>query len=190
MFATNQFRKGLKIEMSGEPFIITDFQHVKPGKGNAFTRTKMKSLITGFNQEKTFKSGEKVDKPDLEEHQMEFLYADDMYNFMDLKSYDQVGIPEDRLGDAIKFLKENTEVSVLFFNGQAISIELPIFMNFPITQCDPGIRGDTVSSGSTKPATIETGTIVQVPLFVEEGEWIKIDTRSGEYVERVKNRAK
>lgn len=186
MYNTNQFRKGLKIEIGGEPFVITDFQHVKPGKGNAFTRTKMKSLISGLNQEKTFKSGEKVDKPDLEERSMEFLYKDELYNFMDLSTYEQIGIPEENLGDAPKYLKDNTEVSVLFFNDRAISIELPIFINFEIKQCDPGIRGDTVSSGSTKPATVETGTIVQVPLFVEEGEWIKIDTRTGDYVERVK----
>ncbi len=186
MYSTNQFRKGLKIEIDGEPYNITDFQHVKPGKGNAFTRTKMKNLLTGNNLEKTFKSGEKVGKPNLENKKMQFLYTEGEDKvFMDMDSYEQTPVPAENLGDSTRFLKENTQCDLLFFNGVAIDIELPTFIDFKITKTDPGVRGDTVS-GSTKPAELETGASVQVPLFVEENDVIRIDTRTGEYVERVK----
>ncbi len=184
-YSTAQFRKGLKIEMNGEPFIIVDFQHVKPGKGGAFVRTRIKSLTKGNVIDKTFKSGEKVDVPDLEEKHMSYLYSDgDGYCFMDNETYEQMALTEGQIGDAMGYLKENVEVSILFHNGAPIGLELPMFMELEIVETDPGIKGNTVSGGS-KPAKLETGVTVQVPLFISEGEVIKVDTRSGEYIERV-----
>jgi len=184
-YSTAQFRKGLKIEMSGEPFVIVDFQHVKPGKGGAFVRTKMKSLISGNVLDKTFRSGEKVDVPDLEEKKMSYLYKDDNgYCFMDTETYDQMSISKENIGDAIGYLKENVEVGVLFHNGKSIGIDLPMFMELEIAQTDPGIKGNTASGGS-KPAKLETGITIQVPLFVNEGDVVKVDTRTGDYIERV-----
>ncbi len=185
-YSTNQFRRGLKIELDGEPYNIVYFQHVKPGKGNAFVRTKLKNLITGNILEKTFKSGEKVEQPDLENKTVQFLYKENSdYIFMDMETYENFSVPEENLGMATNFLKENTDCELLFYKGVAIDIELPIFINFRVIKTDPGVKGDTVS-GSTKPATIETGAVVQVPLFVEENTLIRIDTRTGEYIERVK----
>ena len=184
-YSTAQFRKGLKIEMSGEPFVIVDFQHVKPGKGGAFVRTKIKSLISGNVLDKTFRSGEKVEKPDLEEKKMSFLYRDESgYCFMDIETYDQMTLKEDHIGDAIDYLKENIEVDLLFHNGTPIGIDLPMFMELQIVETDPGIRGNTASGGS-KPAKLETGITVQVPLFLNEGDIVKVDTRTGDYIERV-----
>ncbi len=184
-YSTAQFRKSLKIELSGEPFVIVDFQHVKPGKGGAFVRTKMKSLISGNVLDKTFRSGEKVDVPDLEEKKMSFLYRDDSgFCFMDSETYDQMMLKEDQIGSAMEYLKENIEVEVLFHNGIPIGIDLPMFMELTIAETDPGIRGNTASGGS-KPAKLETGKTVQVPLFLNEGDIIKVDTRTGEYIERV-----
>ncbi|MGH0037697.1 MAG: elongation factor P [Myxococcota bacterium] len=182
---TSQFKNGLKIELDGEPFTITYFQHVKPGKGGAFVRTKVKNLVTGRSVDKTFRSGEKVGEADVEEREMQYLYHDgsDLV-FMDTESYDQIPISEQGVGDAIKFLKENTQVDILFWKGKPINIELPAFVELTITQCDPGVKGDT-ASGATKPATLETGAVIQVPLFIKEGETVKVDTRSGEYSERV-----
>lgn len=184
-YATAQFRKGLKIEMDGEPFVITDFQHVKPGKGGAFVRTKMKSLITGNTLDKTFRSGEKVDVPDLEEKKMSFLYKDEEgYCFMDTQTYEQMTLTEDQIEDALGYLKENVEVEVLLHNGSPIGIELPMFLALQIVETDPGVKGNTVSGGS-KPAKLETGLTIQVPLFVNSGETVKVDTRTGQYIERV-----
>ncbi|HOO38571.1 MAG TPA: elongation factor P [Deltaproteobacteria bacterium] len=184
-YSTAQFRKGLKIEMSGEPFVIVDFQHVKPGKGGAFVRTKIKSLISGNVLDKTFRSGEKVEKPDLEEKKMSFLYRDESgYCFMDSVTYDQMTLKEDQIGDAIDYLKENIEMDLLFHNGTPIGIDLPMFMELEIVETDPGIRGNTASGGS-KPAKLETGITVQVPLFLNEGDIVKVDTRTGDYIERV-----
>jgi elongation factor P len=184
-YSTADFRKGLKIELSKEPFIIVDFQHVKPGKGGAFVRTKMKSLISGNVLDKTFRSGEKVDVPDLEDKRMTYLYKEDLnYHFMDSSTYEQIGINAKQLGEAIGFLKENTEVEVLFYNKKPINVELPMFLNLKIEKTDPGIKGNTVSGGS-KPATLETGATVQVPLFINEGDYIKVNTETGEYIERV-----
>ncbi len=182
---TSQFKNGLKIELDGDPFVITYFQHVKPGKGGAFVRTKVKNLITGRSVEKTFRSGEKVGEADVEEREMQYLYHDgsDLV-FMDTGSYDQIPISEEAVGDALHFLKENTQVEILFWKGKPINIELPAFVELTITQCDPGVKGDT-ASGATKPATLETGAMIQVPLFIKEGENIRVDTRTGEYVERV-----
>ncbi len=182
---TSQFRNGLKIIVDGEPVAITYFQHVKPGKGGAFVRTKIKNLKTGRVLEKTFRSGEKVDEADVEDKKMQFLYRDgDSFVFMDNESYDQVPFSEDQVGDAVKFLIENLEVQVSFWKGAPISLEIPSFIEAEITQCDPGVKGDT-ASGATKPATIATGAVVQVPLFIKEGERIRVDTRTGDYVERV-----
>jgi elongation factor P len=184
-YSTAQFRKGLKIEMDGEPFTIVDFQHVKPGKGGAFVRTKMKSLISGNVLDKTFRSGEKVDVPDLEEKKMSFLYKDDHgYCFMDVETYEQMTLTEDHIGDALGYLKENVEVEVLLHNGVPIGIELPMFLALKVVETDPGVKGNTVSGGS-KPAKLETGLTIQVPLFVSPGEFVKVDTRNGSYIERV-----
>lgn len=185
MYGTNQFRNGLKIEIDNEPFIMVEFQHVKPGKGGAFVRTKLKSLLTGNVLEKTFRSGEKVGKPQLEEKEMQYLYSSDQqYHFMDTETYEQLFLTEDQLGNSRNYLQENIVAKVLFYNGQAIGVELPIFVELRIVETDPGVRGDT-ASGGTKPAVLETGATVQVPLFLNIDDAIKVDTRSGEYIERV-----
>ncbi|MCD6280144.1 MAG: elongation factor P [Deltaproteobacteria bacterium] len=184
-YSTADFRKGLKIEISGEPFVIVDFLHVKPGKGGAFVRTKLKSLISGNVIDRTFRSGEKVDVPDLEEKSMVYLYKDDTgYYFMDNETYEQVSMDESHVQDALGYLKENTEVQVLFHNKAPIGIELPLFMELKVTETVPGVKGNT-ASGGTKPATLETGAAIQVPLFINEGDVIKVDTRSNSYIERV-----
>jgi elongation factor P len=182
---TSQFRNGLKIELDGEPFVIVFFQHVKPGKGGAFVRTKVKNLRTGRVLDRRFRSGEKVDLAEVEDRRMQYLYQDgEQLVFMDGESYDQIPFTLEQVGDAKQYLKENLDVDVLFYKGKPINIELPAFVEVTITQCEPGMKGDT-ASGATKPATLETGATVQVPLFIKEGEVIRVDTRSGEYVERV-----
>ncbi len=182
---TSSFRNGLKIELDGEPFTITYFQHVKPGKGGAFVRTKIKNLRTGRVIDKRFRAGEKVELADIEERKMQYLYLEgDSLVFMDNQSYEQTPFTREQLGDDLKFLKENTTVDVLFWNGKALNVQLPNFIEARIAECEPGEKGDTASN-VTKPATLETGAIVQVPLFVNEGAMIRVDTRSGEYVERV-----
>ena len=182
---TSEFRKGLKIEVDGEPFEIVDFQHVKPGKGSAFVRTTIRSLLTGRVLQPTMKSGDKVGKPDIEEKEMQYLYVQgDDYYFMDTKNYEQTFIGEKVLGEARNFLKENVNASILFYNGKAIGVSLPNSVDLRVAKCDPGIRGDTVS-GALKPATLETGYTVNVPLFINEGDILKIDTRDGKYLTRV-----
>lgn len=182
---TSQFKNGLKIELDGEPFVMTYFQHVKPGKGGAFVRTKVKNLKTGRVLDRTFRSGEKVDAAEVEDRKMQYLYQDgDQLVFMDTKDYEQFPFSVEQVGDAVKFLKENLDVDVLFWRGTPINVELPSFVEAEVTQCDPGLKGDT-ASGATKPATIETGAVIQVPLFIKEGERVRVDTRSGDYVERV-----
>lgn len=179
-------RNGVKIEINGEPFVVVDFQHVKPGKGSAFVRTKLKSLKTGNVIDRTYRSGEKLDEPQLEEKEMQFLYSgDQQYCFMDNVSFEQIFLNENQLGESKDFLKENMSVEILFHNGQPLTIDLPIFVELKIVQTDPGIRGDTATGGS-KPAVLETGATVKIPLYLEEGEIIKIDTRTRSYVERVK----
>ena len=186
MYSTSDFRKGLKIEINGEPFTIVDFLHVKPGKGGAFVRTTLKSLLTGNVIDRTFRSGEKLDKPDLEEKQMQFLYeSEDEYHFMDSETYEQLFLIEQNLGDAKNYLQENVSVTVSFHNGKPIGVEVPIFVELTVTTTEPGLRGDT-AAGATKPATLETGMTVQVPLFVNEGDVLKIDTRTGKYIERAR----
>ncbi len=184
--STTEFRNGLKIELDGEPFIIVEFQHVKPGKGGAFVRTKFKSLKTGNVIDRTFRSGEKVDVPELEEKKMQYLYAADKDRiFMDTTTYEQISLSEQQLGDSISYLKENMEIKVLYHKGMPINIEVPMFVELVIAKTDPGVRGDTASGGS-KPATLETGAVVKVPLYMNEGDVIKVDTRTGTFIERVK----
>lgn len=184
-YSTAQFKKGLKIEISGEPFIIVESQHVKPGKGGAFVRTKMKSLISGNVLDKTFRSGEKVDVPDLEQKHMQYLYNDGTdYCFMDMDNYEQMNLTDDQLADTLGYLKENVEVEVLFHNGKAIGVEIPMFMELAVAETDPGLKGNTASGGS-KPAKLETGKVVQVPLFINEGDVVRVDTRTDAYMERV-----
>ncbi len=186
MYSTSDFRKGLKIEINGEPFNIVDFLHVKPGKGGAFIRTTLKSLVTGNVIDRTFRSGEKIDKPDLEEKLMQFLYeSEGEFHFMDSETYEQLFLIEENLGEARNYLQENVNVTVLFHNGKPIGVEVPIFVELAVTATEPGVRGDT-AAGATKPATLETGLTVQAPLFVNEGDVLKIDTRTGKYIERVR----
>lgn len=184
MIPTSQFRNGLKVELDGEPFVIVEFQHVKPGKGGAFVRTRLKSLKSGLVQDRTFRSGEKLQRPDLEERKMQFLYQDDgQWHFMDTATYEQIFLTAGQLGDEKHYLQENVVISALFHKGQPMGVQLPIFVELTITKTDPGFRGDT-ATGATKPATLETGFVVQVPLFLNEGERVRIDTRTGEYNER------
>ncbi len=185
MYDTSQFRKGLKVEVDGEPWIIVDFQHVKPGKGNQFTRTKLKNLITGYVIDRTYKSGEKVGIPDVEASICTFLSANgDTYHFMDPKTYDQHEVHEDSLRDVVSYLIEDLKISLLIYQGRPVNIEVPTFVNLEVTQSEPGVKGDT-ASGGTKPATMSTGLVVQVPFHINEGDVLKIDTRNGAYVERV-----
>jgi elongation factor P len=185
MYDTNEFRKGLKIEFNGDPFIIVDFQHIKPGKGNAFVRTKIKNLINGNTIEHNFRAGDKVDEPDLEQKQVEFLYRQqDEYHFMDTNNYEQLSIAREKLGDAADYLMEHSKVAVLYYKGEPIGAEIDNFVELKVTYTEPGVRGDTVS-GAAKNATLETGKIIRVPLFINVGDLLKIDTRTGEYVERI-----
>jgi len=182
--STAEFRKGLRIVFDGEPYTIVDFQHVKPGKGGAFVRTKLKHMRQGRVIDNTFRSGEKVELVDFEDKHMQFLYKDDRFHFMDMETYDQVSLSEDEIGDAALYLKDNTEVEVLYIDGSPVSLELPNFIELAVARTDPGVRGDT-AQGGTKPATLETGAVVQVPLFLNEGDIVKVDTRTGEYLGRV-----
>lgn len=186
MIATSEFRNGTRLQLDGAPFYIVEFQHVKPGKGGAFVRTRLKNLKTGQVLDRTFRSGEKFDEPDLEECDMQFLYASgDSYTFMDTTSYEQYTYEKDQLGGNTDLLKEETIVQILVYEGKPISVGLPTFMDLKVVETDPGIRGDT-ASGGTKPAVVETGATIKVPLYLEIGEVIKVDTRSREYVERVR----
>jgi len=185
MYTTSEFRKGLKIEYENDPYLVIDFLHVKPGKGGAFVRTKLKNLKTGSVIDHTFRSGEKVKKPDLEEKEMQFMYSsDNEYYFMDTSSYEQIFLQEDHVGEGKKFLKEEMRIRILFFKGDPIGVDIPIFVELGIAETEPGFKGDTASGGS-KPAVLETGAVIQVPLFLNEGDSIKVDTRTGEYIERV-----
>ena len=186
MATTGDFRNGFAMIMDGELWTIVEFQHVKPGKGGAFVRTKIKNVKTGRVIEKTFRSGEKVEDVRLEKKQFQFLYREgDAFNFMNNESYEQISIQQDGVGDASQYMKDGMDVEILFHGTDPLGVEVPIFVELQIIKSDPGVRGDT-ATGVTKPATLETGAEVQVPLFIEEGETIKVDTRTGEYVERVK----
>jgi elongation factor P len=166
--------------------VIVDFQHVKPGKGVAFVRTRLKSLISGNVIDQTFRSGDKVDTPDLEEREMQFLYeTNGEYHFMDTQSFEQLFLTPEQLGESKDFLKENLVIKALFHNKRPIGVEIPMFIDLKVVQSEPGIRGDT-ATGATKPATLESGAVIQVPLFVEEGDVIRVDTRTHDYITRVK----
>jgi elongation factor P len=186
MYSTSEFRKGLKIEIDGVPYTIVEFLHVKPGKGGAFVRTKIKNLMTGKVLDQTFRSGEKVEKPDLLEREMQFLYREgDTFHLMDNATYEQLALTGEQLGDAVLYLTENMNVKVLFFNQQPVTAEVPNFVELTVAQTEPGVKGDTASGGS-KPATLESGAVIQVPLFINEGDRLKVDTRTGNYIERAK----
>jgi elongation factor P len=187
MLESGDLRKGLKLELDGEPYMIVQFEFVKPGKGQALYKCKLKNLLTGAQFDKTFRSGEKFNEASLEDHEMEYLYFDgESYCFMNTSTYEQEYMNKDQVGDSKDFLKENTTVTMMFYEGRPIDLTLPNFVELAITQTDPWVKGDT-ASGDSKPATVETGYNLLVPPFVEEGERIKIDTRTGQYVERVKN---
>ncbi len=186
MILTSEFRNGAKIELNGEPYVIVEFQHVKPGKGGAFVRTRLKSLRTGNVIDRTFRSGEKLDVPDLEEKAMQFLYAaGEEYHFMDVETFDQLSLRASSLGDSRGYLKEEMVIKILFHKGSPISVDLPFFVELRIAETEPGVKGDT-ASGGTKPARLESGAVVKVPLYLSEGDLVKVDTRSGEFVERVR----
>lgn len=186
MLDTSEIRKGLKVVFDGVPFEVTYFQFVKPGKGQAFTRTKMRNMITGTTIERTFKSGEKLEKADMEERQMQYLYPEDgFFVFMDTANYEQLRLTGDQLGDNKYYLSDGLMCDVLLFNDRAIGVSPPNFVEFEIIETEPGFKGDT-SGGTTKPAKISTGLEIQVPLFINQGELVRIDTRDGSYSERVK----
>lgn len=184
MLDTSDFRRGLKILHEGAPWEVIEFLHVKPGKGQAFVRSKIRNLVSGAVLEKNFKAGEKFPVPDLEYRKMQYLYQEGGYVFMDMGTYDQITFDDDQVGDASRWLVENLDCDVVFFEGKPITVSVPNHIVLTIARTDPGLKGDTVS-GSTKPATLESGAVVQVPLFVEEGSRVKVDTRTGEYIERV-----
>ncbi len=186
MISTSDFRKGAKIEYKSAPHEIIDFQHVKMGRGGAIVRTKLKNLKTGSIFDYSFKGGEKFKTPNLEERSMQYLYNDgEQYHFMDNKNYEQIPLTSEYLGDAKKFLKEDMAVKILFYSGSPLAIELPTFVELKIFKTDPGVKGDTASGGS-KPAVLESGVTVKVPFHLNEGDIIKVDTRTSEYIERVK----
>lgn len=186
MVSTTEFRNGLVIRLDGELYTMVEFQHVKPGKGGAFVRTRLKNVITGRVIDRTFRSGEKVEDVRLEKKQVQYLYkGEGEYVFMDMTSYEQFPAAETVVGDAADFMKEGMDVEILFQGNNPIGVDLPIFVNLEVVKTEPGVKGDTASGGS-KPATLETGAVIQVPLFLEEGELVKVDTRTGAYVERVK----
>ena len=185
MISAGDFKNGVTVEIDGNIYQILEFQHVKPGKGAAFVRTKLKNIISGGVVEKTFRPIEKFPKAHIDRKDMQYLYRDgDLFNFMDVETYDQIALNEDVVGDSLKFVKENEVVKICSHNGNVFSVEPPLFVELAITETEPGFKGDT-AQGATKPATVETGAIVMVPLFVEQGDVLKIDTRSGEYLSRV-----
>ena len=185
MVSAGDFRNGVTLEIDGQVVQILEFQHVKPGKGAAFVRTKLKNVINGGVVERTFRPTEKFPAARIDRVDMQYLYADgDLYNFMDVNTYEQIALSSDVVGDALKFVKENEIVKICSYNGKVFSVEPPLFVELEITNTEPGFKGDT-AQGATKPATVETGATVYVPLFVDNGDKIKIDTRTGEYLSRV-----
>ncbi len=185
MISAGEFRNGVTFELDGNVFQIVEFQHVKPGKGAAFVRTKLKNVITGGVVEKTFRPTEKMPKAHIERKDYEYLYSDgDLYYFMDQETYEQMPLNSSQLGDSLKFVKENMVVKVLSYKGSVFGVEPPTFVELEVTETEPGFKGDT-STGATKPATLETGATIMVPLFVNQNDFIRVDTRTGEYMERV-----
>ena len=185
MISAGDFRNGITVEIEGNVYQIIEFQHVKPGKGAAFVRTKLKNIKNGGVVEKTFRPTEKFPQARIDRVDMQYLYSDgDLYNFMDVNTYEQIALNSDTIGDSLKFVKENEMVKICSHNGSVFAIEPPLFVELEITDTEPGFKGDT-ATGATKPAFVETGATVYVPLFVEQGDKIKIDTRTGEYLSRV-----
>ena len=185
MISAGDFRNGITVEIEGNVYQIIEFQHVKPGKGAAFVRTKLKNIKNGGVVEKTFRPTEKFPQARIDRVDMQYLYSDgDLYNFMDVNTYEQIALNSDTIGDSLKFVKENEMVKICSHNGSVFAIEPPLFVELDITDTEPGFKGDT-ATGATKPAVVETGATVYVPLFVEQGDKIKIDTRTGEYLSRV-----
>jgi len=184
MISAGEFRNGVTFEFEGNVFQIVEFQHVKPGKGAAFVRTKLKNVINGGVVEKTFRPTDKMPKAHIDRRDMEYLYQDgDLFYFMDQETYEQTPLNSEQLGDALKFVKENMLVKILSYKGNVFGVEPPNFVELQVTQTEPGFKGDT-ATGASKPATLETGAVINVPLFIEEGEIIRVDTRTGEYMER------
>jgi elongation factor P len=184
MITAGEFRNGATFELDGQVFQVVEFQHVKPGKGAAFVRTKLKNVITGATVERTFNPTDKMPKAHIERKDMQYLYNDgDLYYFMDTETFEQLPISKDTIGDTFKFVKENMVVKILSFKGNVFGIEPPTFVELEIIETEPGFKGDT-ATGATKPATLETGAIVKVPLFINQGDMIRIDTRTGDYLER------
>lgn len=185
MYDLSEFKKGLRVMVDGSPFQVIDFQHVKPGKGNQFTRTKLRNLLTGQQLERTFKSGERFEVPNVENIEMSFLYKDDSgYNFMNQANFEQIQIMPHEIGDAKNYLTENMQVVVLFYNERPVSVDVPKAVHLRIAHTEPGIKGDRVT-GAVKPATLETGLVLNVPLHINEGDMVRVDTDSGDYVGRV-----
>lgn len=184
MISAGDFRNGITLEIEGNVVQVLEFQHVKPGKGAAFVRTKLKNIISGGVVEKTFRPTEKFPAARIDRVEMQYLYSDgDLFHFMNTENYDQIALNSDDIGDSLKFVKENDMVKVCSYNGKVFAVEPPMFVELEITDTEPGFKGDT-ATGASKPATVETGAVVQVPLFIEQGERIKIDTRTGEYLSR------
>ena len=185
VYSAGDFRNGTTFEMEGNVFRVVEFQHVKPGKGSAFVRTKLKNVITGATLEKTFNPSDKFPGAEIEKKTMQYLYADgDLYYFMDNETYEQMPLNKEQLGDALKFIKENMTVKILSFKGNVFAVEPPMFVELEVTETEPGVKGDTATN-VTKPATVETGAQVNVPIFVNQGDVIQIDTRTGEYLKRI-----
>lgn len=185
MVSAGDFRNGLTIELDNGIYQVIEFQHVKPGKGAAFVRTKLRNIKSGGVTEKTFRPTEKCPQAHIERKDMQYLYSDgELFHFMDVETYDQIAMNEDQVGDSLKFVKENDMVKMCSHNGSVFAIEPPLFVELEITETEPGVKGDT-ATGATKPATVETGAIIYVPLFVNQGDKISIDTRTGDYLKRV-----
>ncbi|MDY6826643.1 MAG: elongation factor P [Bacillota bacterium] len=185
MISTNDFHNGISIELDGEIFIVLEFQHVKPGKGAAFVRSKLKNLRTGSIVDRTFRAGEKVNQAHLDRKEMEYLYRDgEHFYIMDLETYEQIILTAEQIGEGVKYLKENDHLNVLMHGEKVVGVEMPVAVNLQVTETEPGVKGDT-ATGATKAATLETGVTVQVPLFINSGDEVKIDTRTGDYIERV-----
>lgn len=186
MISAGEFRKGVTFEMNGEPHVVVDFQHVKPGKGAAFVRTKYKNILTGATREEAFNPNDKFPKAHIETKQMQYLYNDgELYYFMDQETYDQIPLTYDLVEDAIKYIRENDTATVKFYKDNAFTVEAPNFVDLEVTETEPGVKGDTATN-VTKAATVETGAVIQVPIFINEGERIQIDTRTGDYLGRSK----
>lgn len=187
MILAGDIRKGTKILFKDEPYVAMDFQHVKPGKGGAFAKVKMKNLITGLVHEHTFRTEEKVPTPNLEYREMLYVYKEgNKYNFLDQDTYDQVELTDDQLSEVLDYLKEQSIYTILYFEDRPIDVQPPLFMELEVKEAPPGVKGDTAQGGGSKPITLETGMVIQAPLFIEEGDLVKVDTRDGKYIERVK----